>query len=95
MHSYVPVTSDIYWIGMNDRYTQLFEGLWPLPRGVCYNSYIILDEKIALIDSVKEMGCEKYLDKIRSLLPEGRNDARRLVSKFVKFMLPYRISPEN
>ncbi len=72
MHSYVPVTSDIYWIGMNDRYTQLFEGLWPLPRGVCYNSYIILDEKIALIDSVKEMGCEKYLDKIRSLLPEGR-----------------------
>lgn len=74
MHTYVPVTSDIYWIGMNDRYTQLFEGLWPLPKGVCYNSYIIVDdEKIAVVDSVKEMGCENYLDKIRALVPEGRS----------------------
>ena len=62
MHSYVPLTPDIYWIGMNDRETQLFEGLWPLPRGVCYNSYMIIDEKVAIVDTVKAMKSGQYVD---------------------------------
>ncbi len=71
MHTPIPVTPDVFWIGMNDRETSLFEGLWPLPRGVCYNSYLIRDEKVAVVDTVKHCGPEIYLDKIRRLLAEG------------------------
>ena len=68
----VPVTEDVTWIGMNDRDTDLFESLWPLPRGVSYNSYLICDEKVAVVDTVKNKGPETYVSKIRSLLPEGK-----------------------
>ena len=46
------LTDNIYYIGVNDRTTALFEGLWPLPAGVSYNSYLIDDEKTAVIDCV-------------------------------------------
>lgn len=72
MHMPVPITEDIYWVGVNDRQTTLFEGLWPLPRGVSYNSYIIVDEKTALVDTVKEQSTEIYLDKIRRVLDAGK-----------------------
>ena len=42
------ITSNIHYVGVNDRHKDIFEGLWPLPYGVSYNSYIINDEKIAL-----------------------------------------------
>ena len=47
------ITSSIHYVGVNDRHKTLFEGLWPLPYGVSYNSYIILDDKIALVDTVE------------------------------------------
>lgn len=72
MNSYLPVTEDVYWIGVNDRHTTLFEELWPLPRGVSYNSYLIVDEKIAIVETVKALGGETFLDKIRAALPAGR-----------------------
>jgi len=68
----IPITEDVYWIGINDRETHLFESLWPLPRGVSYNSYMIVDEKITLIDTVKFTVTSPYLDKISKLI-DGRS----------------------
>ena len=47
------ITNKIYYVGVNDRNKHRFEGLWPLPNGVSYNSYIIDDEKVALVDTVE------------------------------------------
>ncbi len=71
--SYVEkVREDVYWVGVNDRETQLFESLWPLPGGVSYNSYLILDEKVALIDTVKKVSTPGYIKKLKQMLGEGR-----------------------
>lgn len=43
----------VNYVGVNDRTKDLFESLWPLPYGVSYNSYLIDDEKVALIDTVE------------------------------------------
>lgn len=68
MRGIIPVRKNIYWIGANDNETDLFEAVWPLPKGVSYNSYIIVDDKVALIDAVKSSFLSIYLDKIKSLL---------------------------
>ncbi|HRW64056.1 MAG TPA: FprA family A-type flavoprotein, partial [Bacteroidales bacterium] len=51
MHNTVKITDKVFWLGVNDRRTNLFENMWPLPNGVSYNSYLIVDEKVALIDT--------------------------------------------
>lgn len=67
----VKVTDRIYWLGTNDRRKHLFENIWPIPNGVSYNSYLIVDEKTALLDTI-EMGTDSsYLRWIESIL-EGR-----------------------
>lgn len=67
----INVTERIYWLGVNDRRKNLFENMWPLPNGVSYNSYLIKDEKTALLDTV-EMGTDAgYLSWVESLL-DGR-----------------------
>ena len=55
MYRKVNVTDNIFHLGVNDRRKELFENLWPLPNGVSYNSYLINDEKTALVDTI-EMG---------------------------------------
>lgn len=62
------LTDNIYYIGVNDRTTALFEGLWPLPAGVSYNSYLIDDEKTAVIDCVGPEFFEEHLTNMRSVL---------------------------
>jgi len=58
----VEIRPDVFWVGVNDRVTELFEGLWPISReGISYNSYLIRDEKSALIDLSKEMLSDDYL----------------------------------
>ena len=52
MQSIRKVTEDILWVGCNDRRITLFENLFPVPKGVSYNSYLILDEKVTLMDTV-------------------------------------------
>ena len=59
----VKLSDDIYYLGVNDRRTHLFENLWPLPYGVSYNSYLIVDEKVCLIDTVDR----KFIDRIVSI----------------------------
>ncbi len=70
----IQMTDDIYWVGVNDKETDLFESLWPLPEGVSYNSYLIKDEKIALIDTVKINYNDSFLEKIKGLIGERKVD---------------------
>ncbi len=46
------VTEDLFWVGGNDHRLELFENIHPIPRGVSYNSYLMMDEKTALFDTV-------------------------------------------
>jgi anaerobic nitric oxide reductase flavorubredoxin len=64
----IEVAPGIYWIGVNDRTTDLFEGMWPIAReGVSYNAYLIRDEKLALIDLAKATKGEDLLRQIDAL----------------------------
>ncbi len=67
----IPVAEKIWWVGVNDRTTHLFENLWTLPYGVSYNAYLIDDEKVTLIDGVKAEFFGEYLERIKSIL-DGR-----------------------
>lgn len=64
----VNLAEDIYYLGFNDRRTHLFENIWPIPHGVSYNSYLIVDEKIALIDTVERAFIDDYLDSIEEII---------------------------
>lgn len=68
MQKIISVTPSIYWVGMNDRETDLFEGLWSLPDGVAYNAYVVKGEKTALIDTVKSSFMGEYLGKVEAIL---------------------------
>ena len=46
------VTNDIIYVGVNDHQTDLFEGQYAVPNGMAYNSYVIIDEKVAVVDTV-------------------------------------------
>ena len=64
----IEIKPDIFYIGVNDRTTDLFEGLWPITKeGVSYNSYLVMDEKKAIIDLVKSLKVDEYLDHIGHL----------------------------
>ena len=62
------ITNDIKYIGVNDRQIDLFEGQYIVPEGMAYNSYIIMDEKTAVMDSVDANFTQEWLDKIASEL---------------------------
>lgn len=66
------VTDDVYWVGGNDRRLNLFENIFPIPRGVSYNSYIILDEKTCVVDSVDWSIARDYMENVIETL-NGRN----------------------
>ena len=58
------ISERIRYVGVNDCGKQLFEGIWPLPFGISYNSYLIVDQKIALVDTIDKGFEEEYLRKI-------------------------------
>lgn len=68
MYKPVKLSDQIFYVGVNDRRTALFENLWPIERGGAYNSYLITDDKIALIDTVEIGHIEKFLKKVRSVI---------------------------
>jgi len=68
------ICKDVYFVGVNDRETRLFENLWPLDRGVSYNSYLIVDEKVALFDTVKNTKMDAFIKKIEGILGEREVD---------------------
>ena len=62
------ITQNIFYVGVNDRNKTLFEGLWPLPNGVSYNAYLVVDEKVALIDTVEVDFFMPFMENIREVL---------------------------
>lgn len=66
------VTEDLYWVGGNDRRLALFENIHPIPRGVSYNSYLLLDEKTVLFDTVDWSIGRQFLENVQAVL-NGRN----------------------
>lgn len=62
------ITEDLYWVGGNDRRLALFENVHPIPRGVSYNSYLLLDEKTVLFDTVDWSICRQFLENIKEVL---------------------------
>ena len=68
------ITENIYYVGVNDRNKSLFEGLWPLPYGVSYNSYLIDDEKVCLIDTVEVDFFTQYIEHIQEVIGNRKVD---------------------
>lgn len=68
----VEILKDLYYMGVNDRDTNLFENMWPLPEGVAYNSYLIVDEKTALLDTVKITKVNGFIENLKKNL-DGRD----------------------
>jgi flavorubredoxin len=71
----IEIKSDIYWIGVNDRTTDLFEGLWPITQeGVSYNAYLINDEKKAIVDLAKALKTDEFFDQVDQISDVSRLD---------------------
>lgn len=68
MYRLKEIADHIYYVGVNDRQKALFENLWPLPYGVSYNSYLIVDEKTVLVDTVDICYSDIFLKKIEDAL---------------------------
>lgn len=62
------VTEDLYWIGANDRRLSLFENIHPIPEGVSYNAYVLLDEKTVLFDTIDWSACRQFLENLDHVL---------------------------
>ena len=62
------ISERIFYVGVNDSSKTLFEGLWPLPYGVSYNSYIVADEKVALVDTVEHGFESEFLANINEAI---------------------------
>lgn len=68
------ITSDIHYVGVNDNIIDLFEGMYMVPNGMAYNSYVIIDEKIAVMDTVDECFAKEWLGKIQEVLGKRKPD---------------------
>ena len=68
------VTKDIKYVGVNDRNIDLFEGQYIVPEGMAYNSYVILDEKIAVMDTVDKSFGDEWLSNIKAALGDRKPD---------------------
>ena len=70
----IEIANKVYYVGVNDRNKALFEGLWPLPYGVSYNSYLIEDEKVCLIGTVEVDFFVQFIEKLREVLGDRQID---------------------
>ena len=68
------ITNDIRYVGVNDHQVDLFEGQYKVPGGMAYSSYVILDEKIAIMDTVDKNFTHEWLDNIQSVLGGRKPD---------------------
>ncbi|MBQ5840522.1 MAG: MBL fold metallo-hydrolase, partial [Clostridia bacterium] len=68
------IADNIHYVGVNDRRLDLFEGQFIVPNGMAYNSYVITDEKVAVLDSVDASFKEEWLDHIRQVLGDRTPD---------------------
>lgn len=70
----IQIKPDLYYVGVNDRTKALFENLWPLPKGVSYNSYLLKDEKTVLFETVDICYSDIFLSKLETALAGGKLD---------------------
>ena len=70
----VTVSDSIKYIGVNDYDLDLFEGQYIIPNGVAYNSYVILDDKITIMDTVDRRACGEWLNNLKEILGEKTPD---------------------
>jgi flavorubredoxin len=68
MYNTRKITEDLYWIGANDRKISLFESVYPVPTGISYNSYLLLDEKTVLLDTVDKSVTHQFMENIEHVL---------------------------
>ena len=68
------ITRDIYYIGVNDHQVDLFEGQYVVPNGMAYNSYVIMDRKIAVMDTVDANFTHEWLDNMQAVLGDRKPD---------------------
>ena len=68
------ISEKIRYVGVNDLQKVIFEGMWPLPFGVSYNSYLVVDEKVALIDTVEAGFAREYMENIRREIGDRKGD---------------------
>ncbi|MBQ4542674.1 MAG: FprA family A-type flavoprotein, partial [Clostridia bacterium] len=66
------INNDCFWVGANDRRINLFENIFPLTNGVSYNSYVIKDEKTAVLDTVDQNCGRQFMENLDFVL-EGKN----------------------
>ena len=69
MHT-MKITDTIKYVGVNDHQVDLFEGQYKVPNGMSYNSYVILDEKVAVMDTVDANFTHEWLDNIQQVLDD-------------------------
>ena len=68
MHCEKRITQDMYWVGGSDRRLALFENVYPVPNGVSYNAYLVLDEQTVLLDTVDRSVSEVFFENLEHLL---------------------------
>jgi len=68
MYNIKQITDDLYWVGGNDRRLALFENVYPIPEGVSYNSYVLLDEKTVLLDTADSAIMELFTENVKAAL---------------------------
>ena len=83
MYNVRKVTEDIVWVGASDRRLALFENIFPIPRGVSYNSYVLLDEKTVLLDTVDASVAGQFFENLEHVL-----DGRKLDYLIVNHLEP-------
>ena len=83
MYCVTKVKNDMYWVGANDRRLALFENVFPIPRGVSYNAYVVLDEKTVLLDTVDKSVSSQFFENLDHVL-----NGRKLDYLIVNHMEP-------
>ena len=73
------ITNSIKYVGVNDKTLDLFESQYKIPNGVSYNSYVILDDKIAIMDTVDKRAVSEWLSNLESVL-EGKQPDYLIIS---------------
>ena len=68
MHCVTNIHEDLYWLGGSDRQLAKFENVFPIPRGVSYNAYLVLDEKTVLLDTVDKAVGERFFENLEFAL---------------------------
>ena len=70
----IKIQENLYYLGVNDRQTEYFENMWPLPYGVAYNSYLLTGEKTCLMDTVKVSKSDEFVDSVKAILKDRKLD---------------------